>query len=565
MLDIIGIASVLPFMALLAEPEKITTDTWLNRIYEFGGFTNTRSFIIASGLGVMFLLAFSRLMAVSINYWQEKFQWEIYFQVGRRLLDYYLGQPYRFFLKRNTADLRVHVVHEIMVIVSGILSPIIRLMIQGGITLVIIILLLIINPTVAISAGILLGGAYLLIYQLRKRLLFRLGEERMLAGKRRIRTLEELLQGIKTVKTYGNETHFTDRYQADMNTLVRVNPRISLINKTPKFILEIIAYCGIISVTLILYIQAGELSKILPTLTLFAVAGYRLLPALQQLYGAVVTIRANKSVLDRLYPDLKACLLQAESEEITQKAIPFERQIVTENVGFHFPRMDTPLFEALTLTITQGQVTAFVGKTGSGKTTLVDMLTGLLQPTSGNILVDDRILDSHTVKAWRKQLAYVPQAIFLYDSSLRDNITFGHMDDVTDEDIMAVLELVELDAFVREDLPQGLSTTLGENGIRLSGGQRQRIGLARALLRKPTVLVLDEATSALDNITEHSIIDSLDRLPESLTILIIAHRLSTVRHADRIHLLDQGKILASGTFEELIEMNDQFRKMAELG
>jgi ABC-type multidrug transport system fused ATPase/permease subunit len=452
-----------------------------------------------------------------------------------------------------------------MVIVAGILSPIIRLMIQGGITLVIIILLLIINPTVAISAGLILGGAYLLIYQLRKKLLSRLGEEKMLAGKRRVRTLEELLQGIKTVKTYGNESHFTDRYHHDMNTLVRVNPRISLINKTPRFILELIAYCGIISVTLILYMQAGELGEILPTLTLFAVAGYRLLPALQEFYSALVTMRSNAVVLDGLYPDLKACLIEAESEEVLQKELPFHQQIVTDSIGFHFPRMDTPLFEALTLIIPQGQVTAFVGKTGSGKTTLVDMLTGLLQPTSGNILIDGRPLDGSTIRAWRKQLAYVPQAIFLYDSSLRDNITFGHLEDVTDEDIMAVLELVELASFVREELPDGLSTTLGENGIRLSGGQRQRIGLARALLRKPALLVLDEATSALDNVTENSIIEGLNKLPESLTILIIAHRLSTVRHADQIHLLDSGNILASGTYEELVETNDHFRRMTELG
>lgn len=552
-------------MALLAEPERINSNEWLNRLYEFGGFLSTRSFMIATGLGVMFLLTFSRLAALTLNYWQEKFQWKVYLQLGSRLLDYYLGQPYRFFLKRNTADLRVHVVNEAMVIVSGILGPILQMMIQGGITVVIIILLLIINPTVAISAGLLLGSAYLLIYQLRKNLLSRLGEEKMLAGKRRVRTLEELLQGIKTVKTYGNEAHFTNLYLADTKTLASVNPRVSLINKTPRFILEIIAYCGIISVTLILYIQAGELSRILPTLTLFAVAGYRLLPALQSFYGAVVTIKSNIIVLDRLYPDLKASLIEAASEETLQQELPFQQRIVTNSIGFHFPRMDSPLFEALTLTIPQGQVTAFVGKTGSGKTTLVDMLTGLLQPTSGNILVDGRPLDSSTVKAWRKQLAYVPQAIFLYDSSLRDNITFGHLEEVTDDDIMAVLELVELASFVREELPDGLSTTLGENGIRLSGGQRQRIGLARALLRKPAVLVLDEATSALDNVTENSIIDGLDKLPESLTILIIAHRLSTVRHADQIHLLDHGKILASGTYDELVETNHHFRRMAELG
>jgi len=552
-------------MALLASPEKIATNSWLNQLYTLGGFTNVRSFIILAGVGVMILLTTSRLMATAINYWQEKFQWKIYFQMGNRLLDYYLGQPYRFFLKRNTADLRVHVVSETMVIVSCILSPIITLMIQGGITIVIVLLLILVSPKVALSTGLVLGGAYLLIYQFRKKMLSRLGERKMLAAKRRVRTLEELLQGIKTVKTYGNEGHFTDRYQEDTNTLLKVNPKISLINKTPRFLLEIIAYCGIIGVTLILYIQAGELGKILPTLTLFAVAGYRLLPALQQVYAAIATIRTHKVVLDRLKEDLEASLLQSEAAPQQHAAIPFHQQITANAIGFHFPAMETPLFQDLCLVIPQGQTTAFVGKTGSGKTTLVDIFTGLLQPTSGRIMIDDQELDVTTIKAWRKQLAYVPQTVFLYDSSLRDNITFGHLENVSDTDIMAVLELVELAAFVREELPGGLSTPLGENGIRLSGGQRQRIGLARALLRKPAVLVLDEATSALDNITENSIIDGLDKLPESLTILIIAHRLSTVRHADHIHLLDRGKVLATGTYQELVDTNDHFRRMAELG
>jgi ATP-binding cassette subfamily C protein len=560
--ELVGVASVFPFMALLAEPEQITTNSWLANIYALGNFPSHRSFSITAGITVILLLIFSRGLAWAISYWRDRLEWGIYLRTSTRLLSYYVDRPYRYFLGKNTADLRGYLINETMNLIQGVLVPLITIMIHGGTALVITLLLLIINPVVALSTALILGGSYGLIFWLRKEPMQRLGEQRLQTGLRRNRSLEELFRGIKTVKTYGNEASFLEQYHRDTSTLARVNPRLRVIYQMPRFLLEVLAFSGVIAVTLILYIRNGDLTSILPTLTLFAVAGYRLLPALQQVFGAVSTMRTFSSTFHKLQPDLMAALEYQGQPKVPESSLSFTKEISLRGVSFRFPEVEKDLYTNLDLRIPQGKTTAFVGATGSGKTTLVDLITGLLAPTGGAVMIDDTALDERTLTSWRKQLSYVPQDVYLHDVSLRENILFGCPDTPDDATIMQVLGQVELARFVREECPLGLDTPLGENGLRLSGGQRQRVGLARALLRQPQLLVLDEATSALDTVTERAIMAALHRLPQDLTIIIISHRISTVEQADQIFLIDQGQIVASGSYDRLLKQNEQFRGMA---
>lgn len=519
-------------MALLAEPEQLTGDGWMARAYTTGGFSSVRSFIITAGVAVLLLIIVSRLFGWAINYWRDRLEWHIYLRTSLRLLDYYVDRPYAYFTQQNTSDLRSYITNETMNLIQGILVPTVTLMIQGGTALLIAVLLLVVNPGVALIAAVFLGGTYVLIFYSRKGPIERLGAVRLNTGMRRQRVLEELFTGIKTIKAYGNEGLFLKRYQTETEILADVNPRLRVIYQLPKVLLEILAFGGVIAVTLYLYIRNGDLITALPTLTLFAAAGYRLLPALQGIFGALSTMRTFRPTLVRLRPDLLAALAYEERPPIVHQPITFNDYLALEAVNFSFPEADQPLFTDLTVRIEKGTTIAFVGTTGSGKTTAADLLTGLLQPTTGRVVIDGITLDQSTALAWRKQIAYVPQDVYLYDVSLRENITFGHPDPVTDAEILEVLAQVELADFLTTQTTTGLDTPLGENGVRLSGGQRQRIGLARALLRRPTLLVLDEATSALDQQTEAAVMAAIDRLPEALTVLVIAHRLETVEGAD---------------------------------
>lgn len=565
-LEVIGIASILPFMQVAAQPESIQNNTWLNWIYTQLGFQSTREMLIFTGIAVLVLLTLSNIFKAFTSWLQQKFSWDVAHDLGTRLLRVYLAKPYGYFLTHNTTELLTNLIVEAGRVTTGILLPLCELISQITVCLLIFCLLIVANPTVALSMAAILGVAYGMVYFTRKNYLTRLGEERVITNRRKFLHLKEMLTGIKTFRVYGVENFFYRRFESTSRRHSHIQPRVHLVGILPRYVLEIFAFGGVVLVILIWILRGQSLQGILPLLSLYVLAGYRLLPALQRVFTAAIKVRHTMPAIDVIEADLRSDASFFEEKNIDHAIPTFSHNLILENVSFHYDETRQNILSDLSVNIPKGKTVAFVGSTGSGKTTLVDLMVGLLHPQMGKICIDDAVLDTKNAMTWQSQIAYVPQEVFLFDDSILRNVAIGEdTANVNWERLKYAMTTANIHHFVEKELPQKYNTLIGEQGVRLSGGQRQRLGLARALYREPKVLILDEATSALDSITESAVIDSLKAHAENLTIIVIAHRLSTVRHADCIYLLEKGRIIAEGNYEKLIQKSEVFREMVELG
>jgi ABC-type multidrug transport system fused ATPase/permease subunit len=339
------------------------------------------------------------------------------------------------------------------------------------------------------------------------------------------------------------------------------------LSQVPQFIIEAVGFGGVIILVLILIatsggVTGGALQTVLPVLGVYVFAAYRLLPATQHIYKGISQLRFGKAAVDTVYEDLQQHQHISETRTEPQEKLTPQQSIVLEHLKYTYPNADSPALQDINLTIPTGSSVGLVGGSGAGKTTLVDLLLGLLRPSEGTIQVDGKPVTDKDVNRWQQAVGYVPQEIFLADSSIAENIALGiPPEEINYEQVTQCARMAQVHDFIMNDLPQQYDTVAGERGIRLSGGQRQRLGIARALYHEPAVLVLDEATSALDTVTEKAVMDAIEILAQQKTIIIIAHRLSTVRGCDKVVLLEKGKIAAAGSFEELKQQNDQFRSM----
>lgn len=562
LLEVIGVASILPFMQLAAAPDAIQENEWLSWLYELSGFETNREMLIASGVVVLLLLMIANAFAIFTVWLQQRFAWNTVHNVSIRLLKNYLSQPYAFFLKYNTSDLRTKIMTEAGQLSLGILIPLSDLIARSLVAIVIFVLLLLVNPQIAMTAVLVLGGAYGLIYFGRRKLMAQLGQDRIDANMKRFRSLNEVMTGIKTVSIYGALGYFFQRYEKSSKLFSTIMPRVQLVMISPRYIIEVFAIGGILAATLFLLIQRESLVEALPILTLYALAGYRLLPALQQAFAAAIKLKHTMPILDSISEDL---LLKAVHPTVGSQNGPrtlFKNNIRLKDISFQYAETNQNVLSQVDVVIPKGHTVAFVGETGSGKTTLIDLIVGLLQSTEGGIYIDDQPLDASNAKNWQQQIGYVPQDVFLFDDTIGHNIAIGLAEEDIDKELLEKMaKIANIHEFIVSEMPDGYNSDIGERGVRLSGGQRQRLGLARALYRQPSVLVLDEATSALDGITESAVIEALKEASNDLTVIIIAHRLSTVRHADCIYLLKDGHLAAEGSYDSLLHSNEVFRAM----
>jgi ABC-type multidrug transport system fused ATPase/permease subunit len=561
LLDMIGVASIMPFMAVLANPDLISTNTFLNAAYIKLGFSDPQQFLFALGILVFVLLIVSLAFKALTTYAQLRFSLMREFSIGKRLVEGYLHQPFSWFLSQHSADLGKTILSEVSQVVSKGIAPMMTLITQGALTLTLLLLLILTDPKLALIVGLTLATAYIFFFTVTRNFLSRIGRERLKANKERFSAVSEAFGASKEIKISGLEKTYIQRFCIPASTYARHHTTAQAISQLPRFILEAIAFGGMVLVVLYLMAQRGNFASALPIIALYAFAGYRLMPALQQIYSAVTQLRFARPALDALHADLMS--LQPLDFKLNQKAITLTESIVLNQIQYRYPNAANPVLKNLSLTIPAKSIVGLVGATGSGKTTTVDLIMGLLEAQQGTLAVDRQVITAQNQRSWQRIIGYVPQQIFLADDSIVANIALGlEAKDIDHAAVERAARIANLHDFVVNELPLQYRTTVGERGVRLSGGQRQRIGIARALYRNPQVLILDEATSALDNLTEAAVMEAVQNLGHKVTIIMIAHRLSTVKICDTIFLLEKGELKAQGSFDQLNKSNLCFRAMA---
>ncbi len=565
--EMAGIASIMPFMSMVADPEIVTHNHWLAIAFHRFGFRSPRSFMIFLGCTVLGVLFLSNLVAALTVWSILRFSFTAGRDLAQKMFAIYLNHPYVFFLNRNSSELVQNTLFEMGRTVNNVLIPLLTILARSTIAFSILILLFSVNPTLALVSGTILGGAYGLVYLGVRKTLARSGQDISLANARRTQVAYETFGGIKDIKILGREKNFFDLFRKPVERYALLQSHTQMISLLPRYALETMAFGGIIGIVLYLLSTGKNLAATLPLISLYALAGYRLMPALQQIFANWSIVRFNISAVDRIARDIDTLPGASKNQPTVPppsvRKLPLTRAIELDGVTFHYPGREEPVLDHVSLVIPANTSIGLVGSTGSGKTTTLDILLGLLEPSGGCLRVDGQIVDRKNVRQWQAAIGYVPQQIMLLDDTVLKNIAFGIPEGEIDrEKVVEAAKLAHLHEFVTSDLPQGYDTPIGERGVRLSGGQRQRIGIARALYHEPSVLVLDEATSALDNITENVIMEALNTLSRNKTVIMVAHRLTTVRECDTIVVLDRGRVADSGTYSSLLERNDFFRMLA---
>jgi len=565
MFETAGVASVLPFMVIIIDPSAIERYPWLSAALERWSVDSRESAVVASGAVTIVVLALAN-GASALNLWvQSRFIARVRRTISAELFAGYMRQPYQFHVKRDAASLTKVIFSDAELTIGSFLSPLLLAISKGTVAIVLLGFLLAYNPAVGVGAAVFLGGSYLVTYQIVQRKQGQLGAQLMKAAAYRSRSAIEGFGGIKELRVLGREAQSIARFNDATQRLTRAQVSNTLTAALPRFLLEVVAFSSIVAIAIV-FVLRGDGQAALPTLALYAFAGYRLMPAFQQLFSSAVNMRFSKASVAMLEsdlaevvdqdPDPDAVAVQNGGTEALVHSIRFD------HVSFSYPDANRPALHDLSFSIRRNESLGLIGRTGAGKTTLADLILGLYAPTSGSIEIDGRPLkDEAERRAWRRHVGYVPQSVFLSNATVTENIAIGlAKDDIDLAAVKRAAEIAQAASFI-SSLPDGYQSVVGERGVKLSGGQRQRIGIARALYHSPDMLILDEATSALDGLTEEAFMNSVQAVSADRTVVIIAHRLRTIERCGRILMVDEGRIVADGTYDELRARSLPFRQL----